>query len=84
MEIKLATDWTKVSIELERQLSDIGYNPDLKRMYNNINHMVAELSKLEVVARTKQKYSITREKVEAINKAINHLESYLLIAKLMK
>jgi hypothetical protein len=45
--------------------------------------MVDELSKLEVVARRTHKNNMIDERVTAINKAIDHLEKLLLIAKLM-
>jgi hypothetical protein len=84
MKIEYALDWQDVSSKLLSEMQSAGYNPDLKKMYNNISSMVTELSKLEVLARRSQKYSFTTEKVENINKAINHLEKLILIAKLMK
>ena len=50
MEIKLALDWQTVSANLRKQLSTINYNPDLKQMLDNIDKMVNELSRAEVVA----------------------------------
>lgn len=84
MKIEYALDWQEVSRKLLTEMQSAGYNPDLKKMYTNISAMVTELSKLEVTARRAQKYSFTTEKVESINKAINHLEKLILIAKLMK
>ena len=83
MKIERAIDWDKVSTDLRGQLGMIGYNPDLKRMYSNIERMVTELSKLEVHFRRKQNYSMLDEKVNEINKAIDHLEKLILMAKLM-
>lgn len=65
-------------------MTGIGYNPDLQKMYKNIDKMVTELSKLEVGMRRVQKYSMLDDKVAEINKAINHLEKLLLMANLMK
>jgi hypothetical protein len=84
MKIQYALDWQDVSSKLIIELNSAGYNPDLKKMYTNVSSMVTELSKLEVTARRVQKYSFIEEKVEKINKAINHLEKLILIAKLMK
>ena len=84
MEIKKATDWDKVSIELEAELNAVDYNRDLQRMYRNIDKMVNELSALEVVSRSSQKYSASNKKLEEINNAIKHLEGLLLIARLMQ
>jgi len=84
MKIEYALDWQDVSRKLLSEMHSAGYNPDLKKMYNNISSMVTELSKLEVMSRRTHKHSFTSEKVESINKAINHLEKLVLIAKLMK
>jgi hypothetical protein len=83
MKIERALDWNKVSDDLRTQLGTIGYNPDLRKMFKNIDAMVSELSKLEVSFRRSQKYSMLDEKVAEINKAINHLEKLILIGKLM-
>lgn len=83
MKIERALDWDRVSIDLLSQLASIPYNPDLRQMVKNINSMVTELSKLEVNIRRSGKYSILEDKVAAINKAIDHLEKLILIAKLM-
>lgn len=83
MKIERAIDWNKVSDDLRSQMSTIGYNPDLRRMYANIEKMVTELSKLEVSFRRTQKYSMLDDKVADINKAIDHLEKLIIMAKLM-
>lgn len=83
MKINHAIDWNEVRIEIESQMSKIGYNPDLKKMLKNIDNMVTELSKLEVSFRRTQKYSMLDDKVNEINNAINHLEKLILMAKLM-
>lgn len=83
MEIKLALDWQTISANLRKQLSTINYNPDLKQMLDNIDKMVNDLSRAEVIARqTKRTYHLEGHR-EKINKAINHLEKLILIAKVM-
>lgn len=84
MKIERAIDWNQVSIDLSSQMSGLGYNPDLQKMYKNIDKMVSELSKLEVSFRRTQKFSMLDDRVAEINKAINHLEKLLLMANLMK
>jgi hypothetical protein len=83
MQIEHAIDWNHVSTRLKSQLGSIGYNPDLQKMYKNIDSMVTELSKLEVTSRRFSKNRITDDKVIQINNAINHLEKLILMAKLM-
>ena len=53
-------------------------------MASNIDKMVEDLSKHEVEARRIGKPEYTKEKVEAINQAINHLEKLILIATLIQ
>ena len=53
-------------------------------MLKNIDLMVTDLSKLEVSARRNHSTLFTKEKVDEINRAIKHLEQFLLVAKLMK
>lgn len=83
MKIVRALDWDQVSIHLLSQMSNIDYNPDLKKMYKNIEKMVVDLSKLEVSFRRSQKYSMLDDKVAEINKAIDHLEKLIIMAKLI-
>lgn len=82
--INNSLDWNSEGIRLQRELNSVGYNPDLQKMFNNISNMVDDLSKMEVHSRRLHKTSYTEEKVKAINKAIDHLEKFLLIAKLMR
>lgn len=83
MKIENSLDWQAVHSELRTQIGQVPYNPDLRRMLNNISNMVSELSQAEVEARRISKMSYTDTKVLQINTAINHLEKLLLIAKLM-
>ena len=83
MEIKTALDWQKVGTALRKQLATVNYNPDLKLMFKNIEDMISELSKAEVVARqTKRTYHLDGQ-LQKINKRINHLEQMILIAQVM-
>jgi hypothetical protein len=84
MKIERALDWNQVSSNLSSQMNGIGYNPDLHRMYKNIDKMVTELSKLEVNLRRTGKFEMLDDKVAAVNTAINHLEKLVLMANLMK
>jgi hypothetical protein len=84
MKIERALDWNQVSDQLRIQMSTIGYNPDLQKMFKNIDKMVTELSKLEVSFRRTQKYSVLDDKVLQINNAISHLKKLILIAQLMR
>ncbi len=84
MKIQTALDWQEVSAQIRRDLDRVGYNPDLKKMFNNIQLMVTELSKLEVNGRRLRATDYTLPQVEKINKAIDHLEKLILMGLLMK
>ena len=84
MQIQTALDWQEVSAQIRRDLDRVGYNPDLKKMFNNIQLMVTELSKLEVNGRRIRSTDCTQSQVEKINKAIDHLEKLILMGLLMK
>ena len=79
MKIKQATDFHPVFVHLKSELNALNYNPDLNKMLKNI-----QISKLEVEARRKQKFTYTDIKANEINNAIDHLEKLILIAKLMQ
>jgi hypothetical protein len=84
MKIETALDWKEVSIQISKDLNSIGYNPDLRKMFNNIQLMVTELSKLEVNGRRLRTTNFTKDILEKINKAIDHLEKLILMGLLMK
>ena len=84
MKIETALDWQEVSAQIRRDLNSIGYNPDLQKMFNNIQLMVTELSKLEVNGRRLRTTNFTQELVGKINKAIDHLEKLILMGLLMR
>jgi len=84
MKITSSLDWHDVHTKLRTQINSLPYNPDLRKMLNNITNMVTELSKLEVDTRRTQKFSYTEKQVNEINQAIDHLEKLLLMAELMK
>jgi|APGre2960657404_1045060.scaffolds.fasta_scaffold46275_2 hypothetical protein len=83
MSITTSLDWEKESDRLMNFMSSSGYNPDLKKVYNNINGMITDLSKLEVEARRTHNNLKVEECLIKINEAIDRLEKLLLIAKLI-
>ena len=84
MKIETSLDWQDVSAKLSIDLHSIGYNPDLQKMFNNLQLMVTELSKLEVNGRRIRSTDFTQKEVDKINKAIDHLEKLILMGLLMK
>ena len=85
MKIQTSLDWGKVGIELSRQISELPYNPDLRKLNHNIAMLVSDLSKFEVEARRYKKYTLrAEEQLRIINEAIDRLEKLILVAMLMK
>lgn len=83
MQLKTALDWQTIGSSLRKDLAKLSYNPDLKNLLKNIENMVKELSKEEVVARqTRRTYHLNAH-IENINKAIRQLEQLILIAQIM-
>ena len=83
MAIKTSLDWEKESDRLMNLMASSGYNPDLKKVYTNINSMVSDLSKLEVEARRTHNNLKVEDYLVKINEAIDRLDKLLLIAKLI-
>ena len=83
MTLKKALDWQTISAKLRKDLAQVSHNPDLKQVYKNIEVMVSELSKNEVIARQTKRDSMLASQVDNINKSINHLEKLILIAHVM-
>lgn len=82
--IKKATDWQTISINLRKNLNSVGYNPDLQKIYSNIEKMISHLSKLEVEYRRTNKFTDVEEQLNKINSSLNHLEKLILMAQLMR
>lgn len=84
MKIEISTDWQEVHRLLRVEMNAIGYNQDLEKMVRNIDKMVADLSRLEVLVRRTRNTVIHTEKVEQINLTIDHLRKLVLMAQLMR
>ncbi len=84
MKIEISTDWQEVHRLLRAEMNAIGYNQDLEKMVRNIDKMVADLSRLEVLVRRTRNTVIHTEKVEQINLTIDHLRKLVLMAQLMR
>jgi|688.fasta_scaffold2185972_1 hypothetical protein len=77
-----AVEAQKIVDNLFRRLRELNYNPDLKKMMKNIEHLVTELSKAEVIARTNHSPGIAQKPREELAKAITYADNMLLLAKL--
>jgi hypothetical protein len=84
VKIEISTDWQEVHRLLRVEMNTIGYNQDLEKMVRNIDKMVADLSRLEVLVRRTRNTVLHTEKVEQINLTIDHLRKLVLMAQLMR
>lgn len=79
-----AIEAQKIVTELGAQLRSMkSYNPDLKKMLRNIEGLVEELSKTEVIARQGHAPRMTETKREEIINAINYLDNLIFMAKFL-
>jgi hypothetical protein len=82
--INSAIQGREVCDHLRVELTQISYNPDLKKMLKNIEQMVRELSQKEVKCRqSTTKHSLV-EPIAKINNSVIHLSNLILIARLME
>lgn len=84
MNITSAIEGREVCDELRRDLRKIRYNPDLLKMFRNIEKMVTDISRLEVECRRSTHRFILDEPLAELNKAVHHLKNLILMAKLME
>lgn len=68
--------------ELHLLLKQSNYNPDLYKVLKNIDSMITELSKLEVLGRNSNRSNAISKQLENIKKSMDYLEKMLLILKL--
>lgn len=75
---------SRIADELYLKLRQVRYNADLHKMYKNIERMVEDISKAEVVCRQRKNYSAMEKHVEQFKEAVDRLEKLILIALLME
>lgn len=73
----------KITNNLYAQLKQVRYNPDLHKIYKNIEQMVSDISKIEVTCRQRKNYSALEEPIAKFKESVDRLEKLILIAKLI-
>lgn len=79
-----AFECSKVADELYVKLRQVRYNADLHKLYKNIERMVEDISKIEVVCRQRKNYSAMEQPVEKFKESVDRLEKLILIALLIE
>lgn len=83
-EINSAIEASKILDELRAQLHTINYNKDLRKYLRNIESMITEYSKAEVIARRQGGPKYTPSVHQKLVDSINYLEKMIILAKLMQ
>ena len=74
----------KIADNLYTQLKQVRYNPDLHKMYKNIENMITEISKIEVTCRQRKNYSAMEEPIKQFKESVDRLEKLIIVALLME
>jgi hypothetical protein len=69
--------------QLKNYMKTVRYNHDLNKLLKNIEGMITELSKKEVLARQTKKVSILEIPLKNLNESVDNFEKLLIIAKLL-
>jgi len=69
--------------DMRIQINRLPYNPDLRKLCDNLVTMNSQLSRLEVEARQTRKSHKIDDHKQTMIKAITHLDHLILMAKLM-
>jgi hypothetical protein len=79
-----AIEADKIVSELRDQMREINFNKDLRKYLRNVESLVTELSKAEVLVRRHSGSNYTPTAHQKLEDAINYLEKMILIAKIMQ
>jgi vacuolar-type H+-ATPase subunit E/Vma4 len=69
--------------ELSDQLKKIRYNPDLQKIKKNIESMITELNKQEVIARRTKNKSHCEKILTELNQSLDYLEKLIIMAYIL-
>lgn len=84
VEVKTALEAIEVCDNFRKVISTLPYNQDLKKMLKNIETMVSRLSQLETTCRLTSRKTVLETPLLELNKAINNMDKWLLLAKLLE
>lgn len=82
MQFETAIEAQKLISGLRIRMKELHYNPDLKKMIENLEVLVTDLSKAEVVARSNRSPGIAKIPHENLAKAMDYADKMLLLAEL--
>lgn len=82
IKFKTAIEARKVIDDLRYQARQLNYNKDIRKLLNNAEKLVSDLSTAEVRARQLHKDYMTNKPREELAKSIDYIEKLLLILRL--
>jgi predicted secreted Zn-dependent protease len=80
--IKTSLDWASCRAELLHKTHNLAHGREVRKMIENIQREITKLSKAEVEQRRGKKHA-TDEILDKVNKDIELVEEYLLVAALI-
>lgn len=80
--ITSSLDWTQRKDVLAEQIRTLPYNSDLRKMLDNIEPLVRDLSRAEVFYRRMHRSGKSNPELDRVNDAINELEKWIIMGKL--
>jgi septation ring formation regulator EzrA len=73
----------KILDRVKYQLKQVNYNPDLQKIYKNLEEMVTNISKIEVDCRRTKNSNMLEKPLQEFNDSVDRLEKLILLAKLL-
>lgn len=81
--IQQSLDYSEYRAKLLAQIKALPYSRELRQMLENIDGMVTNLSKAEVLARRNHKHISDLPELKKVNDAIEQLEKWLVMGSLL-
>lgn len=83
-EFNTAIEARAASRILHLRMRSLPYNQGLRKLHENIEIMISELSMLEVKARQQHSQRLTQDKCNEIKEAMDRFEKLLLVLQLLQ
>jgi polyhydroxyalkanoate synthesis regulator phasin len=79
-----AVEARKIVDDFHRQLKSLKHGDDLKKMANNLDQLVSDLSKAEVLARTNRNPRYSDKPKQDLAAAIDYMDKMMLMLRLFQ
>lgn len=82
--ISNSLEWSTEKERLKKKIQQLPFNNDLRKMVNNIDLLVIELSKAEVIDRRNKNNLNGSTQLKIVNDAIANLEKWIMMGALLQ